>query len=183
MLSISDSAGALGKRAIVLLVMLSANGCTGSGHESLSPDRSAPQSKAPASQNGTTTDGALAAYTGMWSDLSSAADTANWQNPALPRHATEEALAEMTSGLYSLKQKGLVTHGAPVLHPQITGSSPTAADISDCASTTAWLTYVAATGKLENNVPGGKRLIQAHVELADGVWRVVSYTVGDLGSC
>jgi hypothetical protein len=89
----------------------------------------------------------------------------------------------MVSGLYSLSQKGLVSKGAPVLHPRITGSTASAADIADCASTTAWLEYVAATGKLKNSNPGGNRLITAHVELVDGVWRVIQYSVGDLGSC
>jgi len=126
---------------------------------------------------------AIAAYTGMWKDMAHASDTANWQDKSLPHHATGEALAEMVSGLYSLNQKGLVSRGAPVLHPRLTSSTSTAADITDCASTTSWLEYVASTGKLKNNTPGGNRLVKAHVELADGVWRVTDYTVGELGSC
>jgi len=42
---------------------------------------------------------------------------------------------------------------------------------------------VAATGKLKDNIPGGNRHITAHVELADGTWRVTDYVIGALGSC
>ncbi len=115
--------------------------------------------------------------------MTNASHTANWRDPAFSHHATGEAFDELTSGLYSMNQQGLVSHGAPILHPQVTISTPSKAIVDDCTSTTGWLEYVAATGKLKNNTPGGNRLVESHVELADGVWRVTDYAVGDLGSC
>lgn len=119
----------------------------------------------------------------MWNDLTNASHTANWRDPALAHHSTGEAFAELTSQLYSMNQNGLVSHGAPVLHPYVTISTASKAIVDDCTSTVGWLEYIAATGKLKNNIPGGNRLIESHVELVDGVWRVTEYAVGDLGSC
>lgn len=126
---------------------------------------------------------ALAAYTGMWSDYANASHSSNWQDSALTHHATAAALAAMVNGLFEDQQQGLVSKGAPVLHPRVVHSTPTSVDISDCASSIGWLEYTKATGKLQNDVPGGSRLLTAHVDYADGLWRVTRYTVGELGSC
>jgi hypothetical protein len=184
-MGVHRTASALNLCAIGLLLALGATGCTTSSHRSSFPTSSShPQSTARTAQDSTTENSAvLAAYSGMWNDLANASHTANWRDTSLKDHATGEALAEILSGLYSLSQKGLVSKGAPVLHPHVTSSTASTADVRDCASSTNWLSYVAATGKLENNVPGGNRVIEAHVELADGAWRVTFYAVGALGSC
>lgn len=169
-------------RTFALLLSLGMAGCTSTHHATpTSPDSSPSPAPTSSHDRGPYSDNALDAC--MWSDMANASHTANWQDSALTYHATDAALAELVQGLYSESRKGLVSKGAPVLHPRITSSTNTTADVKDCASSTGWLEYVAATGKLKNDAPGGNRVITARVELANGAWRVTRYTVGALGSC
>lgn len=168
-----------------MLLAMASTGCSASG--SHAPAASSVPSPTGASTAGTVDDaasrGAVAAYTGMWSEYANAAHTGEWMDSALTHDATESALADLVKALHDEHQEGLVSEGAPVLHPKVIGSTATSVDISDCASSANWLEYVKATGKLEDNVPGGNRLITGHVEYAGGLWRVTRYSVGEVGSC
>ncbi|MDT0263616.1 hypothetical protein [Jatrophihabitans lederbergiae] len=131
---------------------------------------------------------AVASYLAMWRDFAAAGLTSDWQSPALSTHATGDALLVMSRGLYADHYNGLITKGHPVLHPTVTkatpAASPTTILISDCGDSTHWLKYVAKTGKLENDVPGGRQAITAEAKKQpEGSWKVDRFAVEGVGSC
>ncbi|GAA2057930.1 hypothetical protein GCM10009839_79380 [Catenulispora yoronensis] len=131
---------------------------------------------------------AIAAYQGMWIDMSKAAETANWQDPALGSHAADSALAELVKILKSDDQQGAVLKGGPpVMHPDVDTalplSSPTVVTVSDCLGSQHWLLYRKSTGALWDDKPGGNRTVTAQVIQSQGTWKVNSFTAGDLGTC
>jgi hypothetical protein len=130
---------------------------------------------------------ALAAYTGMWREMQSAGVTADWRDPRLASYASGEALQILVRGLRSDRRQGLVVKGMLVIHPHVISRKP-AGDpdqvvIRDCSDDSHWLNYVAATGKLQNAVPGGHRLVEALVTRAAGRWTVSRLVVHAEGTC
>lgn len=130
---------------------------------------------------------ALAAYTGMWKEMQAAAVTADWRDPRLASYASGEALQILVKGLRSDHRQGLVVKGTLVIHPQVISAKPSGDPdqvvIRDCSDDSRWLNYVAATGKLQNNVPGGHRLVEALVTRASGQWTVARLVVRAEGTC
>ena len=130
---------------------------------------------------------ALAAYDGMWKEMQAAGLTANWKDPKLALYASGSALATLVNGLHNDHDAGLVIKGTLVIHPQVISEQPAANPdqvvIRDCTDDSHWLNYVAATGKLQNNVPGGHRLTEAIVTQADGQWTVSQLAVHAEGTC
>lgn len=131
---------------------------------------------------------ATAAYLGMWQDMAKAATTADWEDPALAHHATGAALSVISRGLYADHLNGLVARGKPKDHPVVTSADPptdpTTVMISDCGDSTHWLQYRKDTGKLADNVPGGRQAITAEVKKqGDGTWKVTRFAVEGVGSC
>ncbi len=131
---------------------------------------------------------AVASYLAMWRDFAAAGLTSDWQSAALATHATGDALLQMSRGLYADHYNGLITKGHPVNHPTVTKATPAAAPstvlISDCGDSTHWLKYVAKTGKLENDVPGGRQAITAEAKKQlDGSWKIDRFAVEGVGSC
>jgi hypothetical protein len=151
----------------------------------LVPHASAPTTTTSPAPTGPTTD-ALAAYRGMWADMVSASQTADYQSPLLPDHASGNALALLVHGLYLNGLHGIVTKGTPILHPQVTSLSPagtpTKATIADCFDDTHWLEYK-TSGGLVNNIPGGRRATEAIVQESAGVWKVSALVVHVAGTC
>ncbi|HYS38906.1 MAG TPA: hypothetical protein VEO01_25105 [Pseudonocardiaceae bacterium] len=134
------------------------------------------------------TQAALAAYQGMWADFAAAGTTSDWRSPRLSQHATAYALSTMSRGLYADHYNGLVSRGAPVLHPNVSSvdppANPTKVIIADCGDDTHWLKYRANNGQLADNTPGGHRLINAVVQKQpDGSWKVTDFGVHDEGTC
>jgi hypothetical protein len=132
--------------------------------------------------------GALAAYRAMWSDFVTAGRTSDWQSPELARHATGIALQKLTRGLYTDHQNGAVTRGEPALQPSVSSvepaANPTKIVITDCGDTSNFLKYNKDTGLPVDDVPGGRQLINAIVELqADSSWKVSDFGVHGVGSC
>lgn len=130
---------------------------------------------------------ALAAYAGMWKEMQAAGVTANWQAPGLARYASGKALTTLVTGLHNAHNAGLVIKGTLVIHPQVISEQP-ANDpdqvvIRDCIDDSHWLNYYAATGKLQNNVPGGHRLTEAVVTNVAGEWIVSQLAVHAEGTC
>ena len=130
---------------------------------------------------------ALAAYDGMWKEMQAAGVTANWQDPGLAKYASGTALNTLVTGLHNDRNAGLVIKGTLVIHPQVITEEPAANPdqvvIRDCTDDSHWLNYVAATGKLQNNIPGGRRLTEAIVTLAGGQWTVSQLAVHAEGTC
>jgi hypothetical protein len=130
---------------------------------------------------------ALAAYDGMWKEMEAAGLTANWKDPGLAKYASGTALNTLVMGLHNAHNAGLVIKGTLVIHPQAISEQP-ASDpdqvvIRDCIDDSHWLNYYAATGKLQNNVPGGHRLTEAIVTQVAGQWTVSQLAVHAEGTC
>jgi hypothetical protein len=123
----------------------------------------------------------------MWEDFASAAETSDAKSPLLPRHAIGPAQAVLTRALIQDRQEGVITKGRPVLSPRVVSAtapgSPSQVTVEDCADASRSLKYIAATGKLKNDVPGGRHQITATVRLICQDWKVAEFTVRGLGSC
>lgn len=131
---------------------------------------------------------AVAAYLEMWSDFTTAGHTSDWQSPLLSQHATAYALQTLEKGLYLDHKDGVVTKGAPVLHPKVKSATPAAQPtlvlVSDCGDSSHWLKYVTETGKRASKGPGGRQAITAEVRRQpDGSWKVDQFAVEGVGSC
>lgn len=131
---------------------------------------------------------AIQAYLGMWSDFTTAGHTSDWQSSLLSQHATAYALQVLEKSLYIDHNKGVVTKGAPVLHPKVKSVSPvtnpTVVLISDCGDSGHWLKYSAKTGKLIPGSPGGRQAITAEVrKQPDRSWKVDQFAVEGTGTC
>lgn len=142
----------------------------------------------PATPADTAKQQAIAAYVGMWSDMADAATTSDWQSPKLAQNATGEALQTISRSLYADHYNGLVTKGRPVNHPEVTSvdplDQPTSITITDCGDSTNWLKYHVDNDQPADDVPGGRRHIEALVKKAvDGSWKVTTFAVHEVGSC
>lgn len=122
----------------------------------------------------------------MWADMVTAGRTADYESPALAKHAASQALQLLVSGLYQAHKKNLVIKGEPTLDPRVTALTPTdnpvAATIADCFDDTHWLNYK-PNGQLQDDVPGGKHKTTATVGLLDGTWKVTKLQVQGVGTC
>lgn len=130
---------------------------------------------------------ALDAYRAMWASWVTAAQTSDAHTKTIGRHATGNALELILTSLAQDKQEGMVTRGQPLINPRVQvatpPSAPTHVTLSDCADASHWLKYQASTGKLKNNVPGGRHAITALVQDVGGTWMVVQFVVQSVGSC
>lgn len=130
---------------------------------------------------------ALAAYVGMWQAMAKAGEVPDPDAPELRQYAAERALARIVDVLFTYQETGVVTRGAPVMNARVSGASPveapTEVTVVDCGDSTNWTKHDKATGELIENDPRGRRNITAVVKPVDGSWKVVSFDVGDIGSC
>jgi hypothetical protein len=182
---------AVGTLAAVVAVVLVA-GCRG-GTPTAQPTTDSTTMHAPSTSVSSASgpvvagDKAIAAYRGMWTAYQKAGETANPDDPNLATYATEGALQTLTSGLASVRDRGLVIKGEIVVSPRVTAlepaDQPTTIEITDCADTTKSLLY-RTSGELYNDKPGGRRLIIATAkDIGGGVWKVVSFGARDIGTC
>ena len=168
--------------------LLLAGGCSASSGHADKP-ASSPHASSSASPTAAqaAARSALAAYDGMWKEMQVAGVTANWQDPGLAKYASGTALNTLVTGLHNDHNAGLVIKGTLVIHPQVISEQPAANPVQvvirDCTDDSHWLNYVAATGKLQNNIPGGHRLAEAIVTLAGGQWTVSQLAVHAEGTC
>jgi hypothetical protein len=166
-----------------------AGGCSASSGHADKPAVSSPRASTSPSPTAAqaAARSALAAYRGMWKEMQAAGGTANWQDPGLAKYASGKALNTLVTGLHNAHNAGLVIKGTLVIHPQVISEQP-ASDpdqvvIRDCIDDSHWLNYYAATGKLQNNVPGGHRLTEAVVTNVAGGWTVSQLAVHAEGTC
>ncbi|MFI9640882.1 hypothetical protein ACIG87_12580 [Micromonospora sp. NPDC051925] len=130
---------------------------------------------------------ALAAYVGMWQAMAKAGEVPDPDSPELRQYAADRALARIVDVLFTYRETGVVTRGVPVMNAGVTGASPadapTEVTVADCADSTNWTKHKKTTGELIEDDPRGRRTITAVVKPVDGSWKVVSFDVGDIGSC
>ena len=175
-------------RAMIVVLICGSTACSGTASKPGTPKPTIPpsMSAAPDPRVQAQLD-AVAAYSGMWADMAKAGRTANWKDSALTHHATDRALTQVVQVLYDEQRRGLVSRGAPVLHPEVVQLVPTdnpnSAQIKDCGDSTNWPEVDSKTGALSGSAAGGRRLILAQVVRAQGLWRVTDFTIGKIGSC
>ncbi|MFG1902460.1 hypothetical protein [Micromonospora carbonacea] len=144
-------------------------------------------SGASASESPSAQQEALAAYGGMWQAMAKAGEVPDPDAPELRRYAADRALARIVDVLFTYQETGVVTHGMPMTNARVKsaspGDAPTEVTVVDCGDSTNWTKHKKATGELIEDDPRGRRNITAVVKPVDGSWKVVSFDVGDIGSC
>jgi hypothetical protein len=126
------------------------------------------------------------AYVGMWNAFLKASELGDPAYAELPKYTNGVALTRLTDGLKANKANGLLGRGKSVFHPRVESLSPpttpTKASIRDCMDTSKTELYK-ADGSPYKDTPGGLRLVLADVERINGVWKVTSFGVREVGSC
>lgn len=184
-----------GGLAIACMVLLSSAACDdGVGDvDTPTPTASTSTLRAPETSSSPYSDAvaagnkAIAAYRGMWTAYQKAGETADPNYPELQTYATSEALQTLTSGLTSVRDRGLLLKGEIVLNPRVTGvepiEKPNSIELTDCADDSKSVLYK-KSGEPYSDTPGGRRLILATVkDTGGGTWKVVSFGVRDVGGC
>lgn len=126
---------------------------------------------------------ALAAYTAMWGDVQVLSETSDYTNPRLGDHLAGSAYMTISENMSVNKADGIVGVGAPVLHPRVLSVNATTVTLADCMDDRNWLEAYAATHKLVDTVPGGRRYTTATVTDDNGVWKVTAIDTRGDGSC
>jgi hypothetical protein len=152
-------------------------------HGHSAPQVSATSAASPSELPSSPAQSAVAAYRGMWAEMQRAGVTADWQDPRLGTYASGAALRTLMSGLYKDHQQGIVIRGTIRMDPQVVSASTTRVLLTDCLDASHWLNYIAATGKLQNSIPGGRHLTEAVVTEASGRWTVSQLAVRQVGTC
>lgn len=147
----------------------------------------APASTTPASPSDVAEREAIAAWRGMWRDMTAAATTSDAQSPLLGRHAAGRALQQLTRMLAADRKAGVVTRGELLLNPRATdvvlNQRPPMVSLADCGDDTNWLKYKQGTDQLKNDVPGGRHAMGATVLQVDGQWKVSGFHAQGVGTC
>lgn len=125
---------------------------------------------------------ALAAYRAMMGDLVAVSRNPDENDARLRSHASANALALLRYMMKQDREKNVVAKGHVRVDPTILKSSASQVVLRDCADDSDWLLY-SRDGKLENNVPGGRRRIDATLEKRDGGWRVERLYFDEVGTC
>jgi hypothetical protein len=126
---------------------------------------------------------ALAAYTAMWGDVQVLSESSDYTNPRLGDHLAGSAYMTISENMSVNKANGIVGVGAPVLHPRVLSANATTVTLADCMDDRNWLEAYAATHKLVDTVPGGRRYTTATVTQDNGVWKVTAIDTRGDGSC
>ncbi|GAA4731644.1 hypothetical protein [Phytohabitans rumicis] len=169
------------------VLALAAAGCSDTTSPASDDPASAPSLSAPPQSMRSAAEAqALAAWQGMWQAYARAGLTANSADPDLARYARDRALATLTAGLKSYKDKGQVLKGEIVTDPRVSNATPdvdpTTVTITDCVDDSRFLVYK-ASGELLNDIPGGRRSALATVTKSNGGWKVSSFGVQDPDTC
>ncbi|WP_412538646.1 hypothetical protein R8Z50_22675 [Longispora sp. K20-0274] len=126
------------------------------------------------------------AYRGMWAAYTAASRIPDPQHADLARYTSGKALEVLTKGVQSAKDKGLRERGDVVLQPSVGGlqdaSVLTKATVNDCIDTSQ-TSFYKIDGSAYQDSPGGKRAMLATVEKVEGIWKVVSFGLREVGTC
>jgi hypothetical protein len=141
----------------------------------------------PASPSDVASSAAVAAWRGMWQDMTAAAKTSDAQSPLLGRHAAGRALQQLMRMLATDRKAGVVTRGQLLLTPRVTkitlDQRPPMVLIADCGDDTNWLKYKQGTDQLQNDVPGGRHAMGGTVLQVNGEWKVAGFHAQRVGTC
>ena len=166
--------------AVIAAVAIAVSAACAPGKASPGPKPTAPSLMAPSlSGRALSEQQALQAYRSMWAAYAKAGLTANPDDPDLAKYATGDALNTLVKGLTNYRSAGHILKGDVVNSPSVANPSasvdPNRVNIVDCIDDTRFLVYVAATGALLNDVPGGRRSTTAVVaDAGESTWKVTS---------
>jgi hypothetical protein len=128
----------------------------------------------------------LDTYLGMMRTFNKAGQSANPDDPDLPKYATGAALTLLRNGLTSMRNEGLRSKGETIYNPKVESLTPPAAPstarIRDCMDTRNAVAYK-ANGEPYQDTPGGYRLVIADAERIDGTWKVTGMGVHGGTAC
>jgi hypothetical protein len=141
---------------------------------------------AAATPTGTPQQQAVDTYLGMQHAFTKAGEVADPSYPDLPKYASGPALQLLTTGLTSMRTKGLRARGQTIYHPKVESiepaSAPTRARVRDCIDTSNAVAYK-ANGDPYKDTPGGLRLVIADLTRTGHAWKVTGLGVHEVGSC
>lgn len=129
---------------------------------------------------------AIGAYVGMQRAYLTATETADPDHPDLARYAAGEALQRLRNGLESIRDRGLRGRGEVTFDTKVQSlnpvDQPVKITVRDCMDTSASELYK-VSGEPYEDEPGGLQLVVATVEVVDGLWKVTSFGVHEVGTC
>lgn len=130
---------------------------------------------------------ALIAYMRMWQAYEKAATVPNAGDPALARHADGRALELVTRALKFYTATGLRGRGSTVLSPRVASVTPadvpTQARVEDCMDTSGTHLFKIDGSAYPDAAGGRRRMIATVAVVAPETWKVVSFGLGEVGSC
>jgi hypothetical protein len=125
----------------------------------------------------------------MWDDLIAVAAISDFKDPRLIQHMMGQPLTDWAQQFADSKRDGVVSAGRPTWSPEVVSvtpaDKPNRVEIADCVDDSHWPHVYKATGKLVDNVPGGRHRSEAAVTF-DPVsqrWMVTQQVHGTVGSC
>jgi hypothetical protein len=129
---------------------------------------------------------AVDAYVGMQRAYQQAVKTADPDHPDLARYAAGEALQRLRDGVASIRDQGLRGRGEASFQPVVESldppRAPTRITVRDCLDTSRTELYD-PSGRPYQDEPGGLRLVIATAEIVNGVWKVTSVAIHQVGTC
>lgn len=171
----------------VVVTLAVAAGCRSGDSSDPSTPAPSPPASTTLSPRATAERDAVAAYVGMWQAMAKAGEVPDPDAPELRQFAAERALARIVDVIFTYRETGVVTRGGPVANARATSASPAEAPteitVADCGDSTNWTKHKKATGEPIKDDLRGRRNITAVVKIVNGSWKVVSFDVGDIGSC
>ncbi|GAB4054824.1 hypothetical protein [Catellatospora paridis] len=147
---------------------------------------SPPAVASPATDRASAQRDAVVAYVGMWRAYETAAAAGDTSGTQAARYATGDALDLINRAVQKIVKDGLRAQGTSVLAPRATEvrgvDVPAEVRVDDCMDTSG-TRLVKVDGSKYTDSPGGRRKMVATVRLVDGGWKVVSFGLGQVGTC
>lgn len=168
------------------LLLLPIAACSGSSHGTATRS-SSPAGTSPSVPNPSVAASAavIAAYTGTYADVEDAVRAGSLDSPALGRHATGAAVAQLKQGVEQYLNLGVVPVGVPVLHARVTslmlGASPPAAVIAACPAAPALVNLKSGQPVQSKALP--PNLVTVNLQTLQGHWVVSLFTVDRSKTC
>lgn len=130
---------------------------------------------------------AVDAYCGMLADWVTAGAIIEYNDPILMHHLSGSALTKVWNSLFVEQNEGAVDHGAPLVTDitfgqEVPAAAPTQVEVDSCLDDSSWLEYT-KSGKLFNDVPGGRHDTQIMAQDENGTWKIDQLVMNPVGSC
>jgi len=175
---------------------------TATGHPRVSASASAQPSPSPvsvlptpwASASGTAAQrdaavAALAAYNGMWQDLTALGATSDYKNPRMAAHMVAQPLTDWMQQFADNARQGVVDIGRPAWNPEVVSvtplAQPTRVEVADCIDDSNWTQVYKSSGKQVSGAAGERFRSEAVISFVPltNSWMVTQEIFGKAGTC